>query len=49
MPDNVNFDINSVTDSKKLWRIVNPLFTDKVQITISITFIENEKLITDEI
>ena len=41
--------MNSVIDNKKFWRTVKPFFTDKVQITPSITLIENEKLITDEI
>ena len=41
--------MNSVTDNKKFWRTVEPLFTHKVQTSPSITLIENEKLITDEI
>ena len=41
--------MNSVTDNKRFRRTVKPLFTDKVQTTPSITLIENEKLITDEI
>ena len=43
-----NLDINSVTDSKKFWRTVKPLFTDKVQTSSSITLIENEKFITND-
>ena len=40
--------MNSITD-KRFWRTIKPQFTDMVQTTPSITFIENEKLITDEI
>ena len=41
--------MNSVTDNKRFWRTVKPLFTEKVQTTTSITRIENEALIADEI
>ena len=40
--------MDSVTDNKKCWRTVKPLFTAKVQTTPCITRIENEKLVTDE-
>ena len=43
-----NLDMNSVTDNKKFWRTVKPLFTDKVQTSSSITLVENEKLITND-
>ena len=40
--------MNSVTDNKKFWRTVKPLFTDKVQSSSSITLVENEKIITND-
>ena len=40
--------MNSITDNKKFWRTVKPLFTDKVQTSPSIALIENEKSIADE-
>ena len=43
-----NLDVNSVTDSKKLWKTVKPLFTDKVQTSSSITLMENEKFFTND-
>ena len=43
-----NLDMNSVTDNKKFWRTVKPLFTDKVQTSSSITLVENEKIITND-
>ena len=43
-----NLDINFVTDNKKFWKTVKPLFTDKVQTSSSITLIENEKFITND-
>ena len=43
-----NLDMNSVTDNKKFWKTVKPLFTDKVQNSSSITLVENEKIITND-
>ena len=40
--------MNSVTDNKKFWKTVKPLFTDKVQTSSSITLVENEKIITND-
>ena len=43
-----NLDLNFVTDNKKFWKTVKPLFTDTVQTSSSITLIENEKFITND-
>ena len=40
--------MNCVTDNKKFWKTVKPLFTDKVQTSSSITLVENEKIITND-
>ena len=39
--------MNSVLDNKKFWRTVKPFFTDKVQTSSSILFVEDEKTITN--
>ena len=42
-----NINIRSITDNKKFWKTVKPLFTEKVHIKSKITLIEN-KLIAQE-
>ena len=42
-----NLDINSVSDNKKLWRIINPLFSNKIKVKIAIELVDNNKMIDD--
>ena len=44
-----NLDISSVTDNKKFWHTVKPLFSNKVKSRTIINLIENEELIDDEL
>ena len=43
-----NFDTKSVTDDKKFWGTVKPLFSNKVRSNTYITLNEDEKLIKNE-
>ena len=36
-------------DNRKFWKTVEPVFTDKVQLSQSITLVENEEMITDDL
>ena len=36
-----------LTDNRKFWRIVEPLFSDKIQTSTAITLLENNKLVND--
>ena len=44
-----NLCVNSVSDNKKLWQIVKPLFSDKVKAETSITLLKNNEMIDYEI
>ena len=44
-----NLDVNSVSDNKKFWQIVKPLFSNKVKAKTTITLVENNEIIDDEI
>ena len=41
-------DINCLMDNRKFWKIVKPLFSDKIQALSKIALLENEVLVTDD-
>ena len=41
-------DIKCLTDNRKFWKSVKPLFSDKIQASSKITLLENEVLVTDD-
>ena len=43
-----NLDIKSVTDNKKFWQTVKPLFSNKVKAKTVIKLVENDVMIEDE-
>ena len=43
-----NHDIKSVTDNKKFWQTVKPLFSNKVKAKTVIKLVENDAMINDE-
>ena len=43
-----NLDIKSVTDNKKFWQIVKPLFANKVKAKTILKLVENDEVIDDE-
>ena len=43
-----NLDINCISDNKKFWRTVKPLFSNKVKSKATIKLVENDKMIDDE-
>ena len=47
--DFVNPDVNSISDNKKFWQIVKPLFSNKVKVKTTIKLVENNQMIDDEI
>ena len=44
-----NLDINCISDNKKVWQTVKPLFSNKVKSKTIIKLVENDKMIDDEI
>ena len=44
-----NLDINSISDNKKFWQIVKPLFSNKVEGKTTITLVKNDEMTDDEI
>ena len=44
-----NLDVNSVSDNKKFWQIVKPLFSNKVKAKTTIKLVENNEIIDGEI
>ena len=44
-----NLSIKGVNDNKKFWKIVKPLFSEKVNKNENITLVENNKIISSEI
>ena len=44
-----NLDLKNLTDNRKFWKTVKPVFTDKVQVSQSITLIENDEMVTDDL
>ena len=45
----VNPDVNSISDNKKFWQIVKPLFSNKVKVKTTIKLVENNQMTDDEI
>ena len=43
-----NLNPHSITDNKKFWKTVKPLFSEKVMSTESITIVENDTICTDD-
>ena len=43
-----NLNLNDITDSKKFWRTIKPLFSDKGQQTKQITLIDKGNIISDD-
>ena len=43
-----NLDTKSVTDKKKFWQTVKPLFSNKVKVKTVIKLVENDLMIEDE-
>ena len=44
-----NLSIKDVNDNKKFWKIVKPLFSEKVNTNENITLVENNNIISSEI
>ncbi len=40
---------NVFIDNRKFWKTVKPVFTDEVQVFLSITLIENDEMVTDDL
>ena len=45
----VNLDVNSLSDNKKFWQLVKPLFSNKVKAKTTIKLVENNEMIDDEV
>ena len=43
-----DLDLNNLTDNRKFWKTVKPVFTDKVQVSQSITLIEKGEMVTND-
>ena len=43
-----NLDTKNITDNKKLWGTVKPIFSNKIRLNTYITLNEDEKLIKNE-
>ena len=44
-----NLDVSSISDNKKFWQIVKPLFSNKVTAKTTTKLVENNEMIDDEI
>ena len=44
-----NLDLKNLTDNRKFWKTIKPVFTDKVQVSQSIILIENGEMVTDDL
>ena len=44
-----NLDLKDISDNRKFWKTVKPLFSDKVQTNSSITLNEDGKILTNEL
>ena len=42
-------DLKNLTDNRKFWKTVKPVFTGKVQVSQHITLIENGEMVTDDL
>ena len=43
-----SLDINSISNNKKFWQIVKPLFSNKVKVKVTIKLVENDEMIDDK-
>ncbi len=43
-----NLDLGDLTDNRKFWKTVKPVFSNEVQINSSVTLIEDGKMITED-
>ena len=43
-----NINLGNLTDNRKFWKTVKPIFSDKVQVNSSLTLIENGKMISKD-
>ena len=43
-----NINLGNLTDNRKFWRTVKPIFSNKVQVNSSLTLIENGKMISKD-
>ena len=41
-------DLNNLTDNRKFWKAIKPVFAEKIQTASSITLEENGELINDD-
>ena len=44
-----NLDMNSISDNKKYWQIVKPLFSNKVKGKTTIKLVGNDEMIDDKL
>ena len=42
-----NLNLKLLTDNRKFWRTVKPMFSDKIQASTAITLLENDELVSD--
>ena len=45
----MNLDLGDLTDNRKFWKTVKPVFSNEVQTNSSITLIEDGKMITEDL
>ena len=43
-----NINLGNLTDNRKFWKTVKPIFPDKIQVNSSLTLIENGKMISKD-
>ena len=43
-----NLDQKNITDNKKFWKTMKPLFSDKVSGSVGITLVENEAIMSED-
>ena len=43
-----NLDLGDLTDNRKFWKTVKPVFSNEIQTTSSVTLIEDRKMITED-
>ena len=43
-----NLDLKDISDNRKFWKTVKPLFSDKIQTPGSITLLEGDELVSDD-
>ena len=43
-----NLDVKCLTDNRKFWKTIKPLFSEKIKASPNINLLENEVLVTDD-